>query len=134
MGRRRQSREIAFKILFQVDVGQLKAEDVITYFLGQQKASEPVKSYAKMIAGGVVSEQKVIDKFIREKTHKWELERIAAADRSLLRLAVYELLRCPDVPKNVVINEAIELAKKFSTQESSSFINGILDKIIQTRD
>lgn len=132
MGRRRQSREIAFKILFQIDVGKLKASDVITYFLNQQKASEQVVDYARTIAMGVVKEKNEIDKIIQKKTLKWELERIAGVDRSLMRLAVYELLRCPDVPKSVAINEAIELAKKFSTEESGKFINGILDKISDT--
>ncbi|MCK5243594.1 transcription antitermination factor NusB [bacterium] len=131
MGRRRQSREIAFKILFQIDVGKLNSEEVIRYFLAQQKASEAVLEYARELSQGVIAENAKIDKVIKENTHKWKLERIAGVDRSLLRLAIYELLRYPHVPKSVIMNEAIELAKKYSTEESSSFINGILDKIGQ---
>jgi len=129
MGRRRQSREIAFKILFQIDVGKVNPEELMHYFLCQQKASSQVLQYAEKLSRGVITELPRIDRVIKEKTHKWELNRIAGVDRNLLRLATYELLHCPDVPKSVVINEAIELAKKYSTQESSSFINGILDKI-----
>jgi transcription antitermination protein NusB len=129
MGRRRQSREIAFKIIFQIDVGKLNSDEVISYFLGEQKGSEAVLEYARELAQGVTAHKSKIDSVIKDNTHKWKLERIASVDRSLLRLATYEIVHCPHVPKNVVINEAIELAKKYSTDDSSSFINGILDKI-----
>lgn len=130
MGRRRQSREIALKLLFQIDLGKLDAEDVMNYYLAEQKATPEVLDYARALTQGVLREQTQIDQMITTQAHHWEFARIAGVDRNLLRLATYELLRCPDVPKNVVIDEAIELAKKYSTEESGGFINGILDKII----
>lgn len=129
MGHRRQAREIALKMLFQIDMGKLNCQEVIDYFLPEQKASEEVIEHARLLTKGVTKEILKIDRLITEYAHNWKIERIASVDRSLLRLATYELLKFPDIPKNVIINEAIEIAKKYSTEESSSFINGILDKI-----
>lgn len=129
MGRRRQSREFALKMLFQIDIGQLESKNVIAYFLSEQKASDDVKDYAKQITNGVLEEQAEIDSKISKQAHRWSLDRIAGIERNILRIATYELWRCPDVPKNVIINEAIEIAKKYSNEESGSFVNGILDKL-----
>lgn len=129
MGRRRQAREIAFKIIFQVDVGKLNADDVLKYYLSGKQGTGEAGQYAEEISRGVIAEQATIDKLLTAKAHNWELERLESVDRNLLRLATYELLRKPDIPKSVIINEAIEMAKKYSTDESSGFINGILDKI-----
>jgi len=129
MGQRRQSRELALKMLFQNYLGKLNPEDVIVYFLSEQKASDEVMDYAREITRGVVREQKHIDKLIAAQAHNWEFDRIAGVDRAILRLAVYELLRCPEIPKSVVINEAVEMAKKYSTVDSGGFINGILDQM-----
>jgi transcription antitermination protein NusB len=130
MGLRRQAREIALKMLFQIDLGKLDANDVINYFLPEQKAADEVLEHAKILTQGVVKERAKIDRLIAKQAHNWEIDRIAGVDRNLLRLATYEMLRFPDIPKNVIINEAIEMAKKYSTVESGSFINGVLDKII----
>ncbi|MBN1596118.1 transcription antitermination factor NusB [candidate division FCPU426 bacterium] len=116
-------------MLFQIDVGKLDAKEVVPYFLNIQKASAEVLQYAERLARGTMDEIYRIDKIIKEKAHHWELKRIVNVDRNILRLAVYELMYCQEVPKNVVINEAIELAKKYSTMESGGFINGILDQI-----
>jgi N utilization substance protein B len=129
MGRRRQSRELALKILFQIDLGKLEPEAVTNYFLAQQKASPEVLDYTRYLVAGVMRELAQIDLLISAKAQNWELTRIAGVDRNILRISAYELLRCPDVPKSAVINEAIELAKKFSGEESGSFVNGILDKL-----
>jgi N utilization substance protein B len=80
---------------------------------------------------GVVANQEELDKLIRQHSEHWRLERMAAVDRNLLRLALYELLHVPEVPAKVVINEAVELAKKYGSEESGSFINGILDRVRQ---
>lgn len=132
MGLRRQSRELALKMLFQIDLGQLNHEEVITYALSDVKASPEVAEYAGTLTRGIIQELSVLDALISGQAHKWKLSRIAAVDRNVLRIAAYELLRCPDVPAQVVIDEAIEIAKKYSTEESGRFVNGILDKL-QTR-
>ncbi len=129
MSPRRQSREFALKMLFQMDVGKLDPKPVVAYFLENQNAADEVKDYAKSITMGVLKEQSMFDQLISKKAHHWKMERIAAIERNILRIAAYELLRCPDVPKNVVINEAIEIAKKYSNEEAGAFVNGILDQL-----
>jgi N utilization substance protein B len=128
MGFRRQARELAMKMLFQIDVGSLSPRDVILHFLEEVKPSEEVSKHAKALTQGVVKEIDLLDRLLAQKAKNWKLTRMAAVDRNVLRLAAYELLRCPDVPREVVINEAIEIAKKYSTEESGAFVNGILDK------
>ena len=130
MGLRRQAREIALKMLFQIDIGKLPAEEVIAHFISQQKrVALEVREYATQITRGVIQDLKIIDQKIIFKLEKWDFSRLAAVDRNVLRLAVYELLKCSDVPSKVVINEAIEIAKKYSTEDSGDFVNGILDKL-----
>jgi transcription antitermination protein NusB len=129
MGLRRQAREFALKILFQVDVGQLAGEEVIRYFLATNPAADDVGEYARVLARGVLKERAKLDALISAQAHHWKLGRLAGVDRNILRIASYELIHCPEVPVSVAIDEAIEIAKKYSTEESGSFINGILDKL-----
>ncbi len=129
MGRRRQSREMVFKMIFQVDQGRLNVHEVIRYFTSGQKASPEVLAYAKALTLGIISDLDQIDRLITDQTHNWKFDRIAGVDRNILRLAVYELQHYPEVPGSVIMNEAIEMAKKYSTEESGGFINGILDKL-----
>jgi N utilization substance protein B len=130
MGFRRQSRELALKMLFQIDVGSLAPRDVILYFLQEVKASPEVTGYAKTLTQGVVKELDLLDRLISQKAKNWKLARMAGVDRNVLRIAAYEMLRCPDVPREVILNEAIEIVKKYSTEDSGSFVNGILDKLL----
>jgi N utilization substance protein B len=129
MGRRRQAREIAFKIIFQIDLGKLDPDEVIRHTLSPLKASPEVVSYVERLSRGVIAAQARLDRLLAQRAEKWELERLLSVDRSLLRLAAYELLYCPEVPKSVVINEAIELAKKYSGADSGGFINALLDQL-----
>lgn len=129
MGFRRQARELAMKMLFQIDVGSLSPRDVMQHFLEEVKASPEVAEHAKALTRGVVAEVELLDLLLTQKAKNWKLSRMAGVDRNVLRLAAYELLRCPDVPREVVINEAIEIAKKYSTEDSGVFVNGILDKL-----
>ncbi len=131
MSQRRQAREFALKMLFQIDLGKLDPQAVVAYFLENQDAAEEVKAYAKTITKGVLEEQAFFDALISKKAHHWKLERIATIERNILRMAAYELLRCPEVPKSVVINEAIEIAKKYSQDDAGAFVNGILDQLQQ---
>jgi N utilization substance protein B len=129
MGFRRQSRELALKMLFQIDVGALAPREVIRYFLEEVKASHEVAEYAKALTQGVVKELDLLDRMISQKAKNWKLSRMAGVDRNVLRIAAYEMLRCPDVPREVVFNEAIEIVKKYSTPDSGAFINGILENL-----
>jgi transcription antitermination protein NusB len=130
MGKRRKAREVALQFLYQLD--QTGAKDP-TPFEDEFWARHPVDAAARAFAGSLVrgakAEQAKIDAIIAESAEHWGLERMAVVDRNILRMAVYELLYEPDVPGKVAINEAIEIAKKFGTAESSRFINGVLDRV-----
>jgi N utilization substance protein B len=129
-GRRRKSREVALQFLYQLeqngasDPGPFEAD-----FWTRHPVDEEAREFAAALVHGVKREQGGIDKRIAASAEHWELERMAVVDRNILRLAVYELLFEPSVPGKVAINEAIEIAKKFGTTESSRFINGVLDRI-----
>jgi len=129
MGRRRQARELALKMLFQIDLGNLKADEVVPHFLEETNASSEVLDYAIFLTHEVVKELPDLDALISKHAHNCKLSRIAGVDRNVLRIAAYELLRCLDIPVNVIIDEAIEVVKTYSTEESGAFVNGILDKL-----
>ncbi len=130
MGRRRKARELALQFLYQLD---LSGEPDPAPHEGEFWARHPVDAAAREFASAMVrgakANQTRIDQTITECTEHWDLDRMAVVDRNILRLAVYELLWPADVPPKVAINEAIEIAKKFGTRESSRFINGILDRV-----
>ena len=130
MGRRRKSRELALQFLYELD---LHDDGGGTSRLGEFWARHPadveVRTFTEELVRGTREHQQKIDDLIRQFTEHWSLDRMAVVDRNILRQGIYELLWAPDVPPKVTINEALEVAKKFSTQESSRFINGILDRI-----
>ncbi len=95
--------------------------------LGEQKLAE----FTSALIAGVREHQAGIDAMIQEVAENWRLDRMAAIDRNILRLGAYEVLFCPDVPPKVAINEALDLAKRYSTSQSSRFVNGILDRVLQ---
>lgn len=128
--KRRRAREYALQFLFQSDFGDGKhRKNNLKQFLSEKENDPEVKNFASEIINGTISALDEIDSVIKKTAEHWVLERMAAVDRNILRFAVYELLYCNDIPSAVTINEAIEIAKKFSTSESAAFINGILDKI-----
>lgn len=129
MGGRRLSRELALQVLFQIDLVNANMEESLKYIFERDKFSEEVKEFTLIITKGVVSNLNEIDKTIKHYTDNWSLERITNIDRNLLRIAIYEILYMKDIPKSVSINEAVELAKKYSTKSSFSFVNGVLGKI-----
>lgn len=130
MGTRRKSRELALQMLYQADLGQQPAEQVrSTFWKGQSEVSPEVKGFAEDIFRVARDRAQEIDKLIEAHADNWRMDRMAAVDRNLLRSAIAELLGFPQTPRAVVINEAIEIAKKFSSPESTNFINGVLDKI-----
>ena len=123
------AREISLQALFQQDLTDSKKEDLDDLLA---EAAEGERGYARALVTGVLENKPELDSRISEVTANWKLERIAAVDRAVLRLGLYELLEMAEVPPKVVINEAVELAKKFSTEKSGAFVNGVLDKIYQT--
>ena len=129
MGKRRRSRELAIKVLFHLEFSKDDPAEAFDLICNDFGAPEEVKPFSKELVLGVCAYLKELDGLIGETSENWRLERIAKVDRSILRLAVYELLHRDDIPPKVSINEAVDLGKKFGTEESGGFINGILDKI-----
>jgi len=126
--RRTRARKCALEFLYMLDLrGEEMLEELEGFLEGEPDRS--VRRFARDLIEGVRREREELDRRITEATDNWVIERMAVIDRNILRLASYELLRLDDVPPKVTINEAIELAKKFSTAESSSFVNGVLDKV-----
>lgn len=126
---RRKAREIALQVLYQLDISQGNPKEVLDLHWENFRPSPKTLEYCKRLIDGVKTHQAEIDRVIEEHSEHWTLKRMATIDRNILRMAVFELLYCPDIPFKVAVNEAIELAKKFSTDESFAFINGILDQI-----
>ena len=130
MGIRRKSRELALQMLYQADLGEQQAEDVRkTFWQGRGEVSREVQGFAEDIFRVAQDRGSDIDKLIERHADNWRMDRMAAVDRNLLRSAVAEMLGFPMTPRAVVINEAIEIARKFSSPESAQFINGVLDSI-----
>jgi N utilization substance protein B len=119
-------------MLFQWELGGHTPEHVITSFLQTRKVDSEVESFARALFEGAVGEVEALDRRVREHTEHWRLERMAAVDRNLLRVALYELLHHPETPPAVVINEALEIARRFSGEDSVEFVNGVLDAIRKT--
>ena len=130
MGRRRQARELALQLLYQLDVrGEVEPGPVIDAFWQRQQVPDDVKSFADTLVRGVAAHQPKIDELIGRFAEHWELDRMAVVDRNVLRAGIWELLWGVDVPPIVAINEALEIARRFSTEESTRFINGLLDRV-----
>ena len=131
MGARRKARELALQMLFQHDMFGNGLDQIITMFEELQKSKPNTREFATKIFRGTVEHIAEIDEMIQNQAENWRLSRMAAVDRNIIRMSVYEFLHENDTPKLVIIDEAIEIAKKFGTQKSSQFINGILDGILK---
>jgi N utilization substance protein B len=128
--KRRKAREYALQILFQVDFTKKEINNKdIEEFWSDKKERKNVKEFTEDIVRGTLNRLDEIDAVIEKVAENWLLKRMAAVDRNILRFAAYEILYKKDIPYAVTINEAIEIAKKFSSTESASFINGILDRL-----
>ncbi|MCG3176282.1 MAG: hypothetical protein MOGMAGMI_01228 [Candidatus Omnitrophica bacterium] len=148
MRKRTRSRELALQILYQLDLGEQPFDRVWEDFwepradlastdgekdaLDLDKKDPEVRAYTRKLVEGVLSLYKSIDPVIERCADNWELRRMAFLDRNLLRLAAYEMLHVEEVPIKVSINEAVELAKRYGEEDSSKFVNGVLDKIAKT--
>lgn len=130
MGKRRKARELALQFLYQLDLqGEADPVRQVPEFWHRHPVDPEVRSFAEQLVRGTKLHQGKIDELIAHYAEHWDLERMAVVDRNILREGIFELLWMSEVPPKVVINEALEIAKKFSTHESSSFINGILDRV-----
>ena len=155
MGKRREARERAVQFLFQYDLNPPeKLDEALDHFWNSQRAAaiaedkgerhlgtkdrtarahsaedEAVRMFADPLIRGTLQYRDEVDNCIKKHAQNWELHRIAAVDRNILRLAIYEMLHREDIPPVVSINEAVDIAKKFSTYDSGKFVNGILDKV-----
>jgi transcription antitermination protein NusB len=131
MGARRKARELALQMLFQYDMAGNEPDMIITTFEDLQKSKPNTREFAVKIFRGTVDHLAELDDMIQAQAENWRLSRMAVVDRNIIRMSVYEFLHESDTPKLVIIDEAIEIAKKFGTQKSSQFINGILDGILK---
>jgi N utilization substance protein B len=130
MGTRRKARELALQMLFQADVAKQAPDDVRKSFWNERGQVEPdVRGFADDLFRIATDRAEEIDQKIEAHAEHWRVERMAAVDRNILRAGVAEFLGFADTPKPVVINEALEIARKFSTPESVNFLNGVLDSV-----
>jgi len=129
MGKRRQSREVALKLLYALDITRADVKQVLRTPWAEAMMPDDIRDFTTTLVTGVIRQRHQIDAFIQECSTNWSLERIGLVERNILRFAIYELCFLPDIPPNVTINEAVEVAKKYGTEEAPAFINGILDHI-----
>lgn len=129
MGSRRRSRELALQMLFQWEMGSHTPQHVIRTFLPSKQLDPDAEQFACMLFEGTVQARESLDRSLSEYAQNWRLERMPAVDRNVLRLALYEMLNCTETPPAVVINEALEIVRRFSSEDSVEFVNGILDAI-----
>lgn len=132
MRKRTQAREFALQVLYKMDICREPSDAALASFWEantEQEAGEEVKAFTSELVKGVEANSQAIDQEIVRYAENWKLERMAYVDRNILRLSGYELLFREDIPPKVSINEAVELAKKYSGSEAGKFVNGILDKI-----
>jgi N utilization substance protein B len=129
MGIRRAGRECAVQFLYQIDLHPaLDASQALEEFWKLNKSARSTREFSERLIHGVIDKKIELDAKIASLADNWDVKRLAAVDRNILRLAIYEMLFCDDIPPVVTINEAVDLAKRFSADDSGGFVNGILDK------
>jgi N utilization substance protein B len=129
LGKRRKSREFALQVLYQLEITKQDALQAIDQSIDNFSPAEKADEFAKRIVMGVREHRQELDRLIEERSENWRLDRMTTIDRNILRIALFELLYCSEIPPKVTINEAIDLGKRYGSEESGSFINGILDRI-----
>ncbi|SMC19654.1 NusB antitermination factor [Desulfacinum hydrothermale DSM 13146] len=133
MGLRRQARELALQVLYQMDFNQMAPERAFDLVCRCFEVAREPRAFAKLLVDGVCLHKEAIDQRLAEASENWRVERMSSVDRNILRIALYEMFHRDDIPPRVSINEAIELAKRFGTEDSRSFVNGVLDKLFHTK-
>jgi len=133
MGSRRTSRIHALQILYIADICGMTEQDAAAAIRQDQRSDDRVREFCETLTRGTLAHRDAIDMMIMKYAENWELKRMAAVDRNVLRLASFELVYQPETPVSVIIDEAVEIAKEYSTLDSGKFVNGILDKIKNER-
>jgi len=128
MGKRRKAREAALKILYMTDITKEDPDEALDLFWLEREVHPEVKGFTEELVFGTIHHLSEIDHLLRECSEHWSLDRMNVVDRNILRAAIFEICFLDDIPSNVTINEAIEIAKKFGTEDSAHFVNGILDR------
>jgi N utilization substance protein B len=134
MGTRRQARELAMQALFYMDMQNDASLQMLESFCENFQPPKKVHPFFMALVNGVLENRREIDNLIERYSKNWKLNRMSGVDRNVMRIAVYELLCCEDIPPKVSINEAVDVGKKFGTEESGAFINGIMDSIRDALD
>ena len=129
MGTRRRARELAMQALFYMDTQQNGSPKMLERFCENFNLPQKAQPFFLKLVNGVLAAKPQIDALIERYSKNWKVQRMSCVDRNVIRVAVFEILYCPDIPPKVSINEAIDIAKKFGTGESGAFINGIVDRI-----
>ena len=129
MGKRRQAREAALKLLYALEMTHAGLGDVLAASWTTTVVPQEVREFTTALVTGVMAHRQDIDVLIQASSMHWSLERIGLVERNILRFAIYELLYMPDIPPKVTMNEAVEVAKRYGAEEASVFVNGILDRI-----
>ncbi len=125
------AREAALQYLYEVDLVGIEEAEALDEFLTRQVGRVDARPHAARLVAGVLEHREEIDAELRAAADNWSLERMAVVERNVLRIGVYELVHDPDVPEKVAINEAIDLARRFSSEEACGFVNGVLDRVKQ---
>ncbi len=128
MNIRRKAREIALQILYKFDIARNEHGDIDSYMESLQPGTG-ARKYCEFLVNGVMEKRKAIDGVIEGFSENWRVDRMPVVDRNILRLAAFEMIFCEDVPFKVVIDEAVELAKRYGSEESGAFVNGVLDRL-----
>ena len=131
MGTRRKSRELAMQALFCMDTLKNESDELLEGLSGMLELAPDINRFYMTLIKGVIDNKAQIDKRIEQFSSNWKINRMGCVDRNILRIAAYEILYCHDIPPKVSINEAVDIGKLYGTEESGSFINGILDGIYQ---
>ncbi|MDP8222343.1 MAG: transcription antitermination factor NusB [Candidatus Lernaella stagnicola] len=129
MGNRHKAREFTLQILYAHDLVGTELEKILELFWRDIQVAPEVREFCDRLVVGVLNHREEIDKLLAQYSENWSLERMNGVDRNVLRLATFEVLFCPEIPKNVTINEAVEIGKRFGSEDSGAFVNGIIDKI-----
>lgn len=129
MGVRRRAREIALQVLYQKELNCIEVEEGLNLFRNNFEVLKGAMDFSERIVKGVEQHREDLDQVIEHYSSNWKVDRMAHVDRTILRIATYELLYCDDIPPRVAINEAIDIGKKYGSEDSGAFINGILDKV-----
>ena len=129
MGARREGRELALQALYSLDLNPMDTRESLRLLRENSRVAAAVRVFAEELVAGVVEKREELDRTIDEQSTNWAISRMTRVDLNILRLATFELLFRSDIPKSVTMNEAIEVAKKYGTEESPAFINGVLDVI-----